>query len=586
MSYTLSIKEMLSVKGLAAEFCRKHTGLLIVYMILLLVFPLKMVVIPYLAGQIIELIKDDPADFYTTAKWTRAWKRLLGSYAVSVVMQGLLEIVDVYISSELYTFMRNKMFQAIFKCYRRDFTNPTVSNIVYKAAVFPEVMMKLLYVMRIILVPGAFILLGLASYTLWLHWSVGILFVATLAITVALWYGMVRVCGKRSTEAYEENDQLMERLGDVLDNLLAVYSASCTKREYRKLAKKQADCETSFRRVMFCHFKFTFPFQVVVSGYFIGAVMLLTVLSRKRSNGGGTLMNTKTLIPSAMILLESQELLNQLGNLIMPTIFEISQLYKMQAFFDKLPKVPDIEPRGPPPPPSQTMISVDNATTQNKAIRDVRLQIRKGDIVVLTGPVGSGKSTLLRTIVGMHPMAQGDILIGGESIKTLDTDDIDDKVTYVAQLPTLLDRSVQQNIELGREKNDDEKPDPDEVAGAQALLAAVGIPDVEATRPAGKGGVYLSGGQRQLVTLARSLLHQKPVMMYDEPTASVSPKLRPKSLRVLLQTLAADRDRIVVIATHTPEDVIEACARDQTLIRRIRNVEMKDGTVVTRRAPP
>lgn len=575
---------MLSVKGLAAEFCRKHTGLLVVYMILLLVFPLKMVVIPYLAGQIIELIKDDPADFYTTAKWTRAWKRLLGSYAVSVVMQGLLEIVDVYISSELYTFMRNKMFQAIFKCYRRDFTNPTVSNIVYKAAVFPEVMMKLLYVMRIILVPGALILLGLVSYTLWLHWSVGILFVATLAITVALWYGMVKVCGKRSTEAYEENDQLMERLGDVLDNLLAVYSASCTKREYRKLAKKQADCETSFRRVMFCHFKFTFPFQVVVSGYFIGAVMLLTVLSRKRSNGDGTLMNTKTLIPSAMILLESQELLNQLGNLIMPTIFEISQLYKMQAFFDKLPKVPDIEPRGPPPPPSQTMISVDNATTQNKAIRDVRLQIRKGDIVVLTGPVGSGKSTLLRTIVGMHPMAQGDILIGGESIKTLDTDDIDDKVTYVAQLPTLLNRSVQQNIELGREKNDDEKPDPDEVAGAQALLAAVGIPDVEATRPAGKGGVYLSGGQRQLVTLARSLLHQKPVMMYDEPTASVSPKLRPKSLRVLLQTLAADRDRIVVIATHTPEDVIEACARDQTLIRRIRNVEMKDGTVVTRRA--
>lgn len=572
---------MLSVKSLAAEFCREHKGLLIVYMFLLLVFPLKMVIIPYLAGRIIELIKDDPTDFYSTAAWTKAWKLLIGAYAASVLMQGLLEIVDVYISSELYTFMRKKMFKAIFECYRRDFTNPTVSNIVHKAAVFPEVMMKLLYVMRIILVPGALILLGLMSYTLWLHWSVGILFVATLAITIALWYGMVKVCGKRSAEAYEENDQLIERFGDVLDNLLAVYSARCTKREYRKLVKKQADCETSFRNVMFCHFKFTFPFQVVVSGYFVGAVMLLTVLSRRRQGDKQPLMNTKTLIPSAMILLESQELLNQLGNLIMPTIFEISQLYKMQAFFDKLPKAPDLEPRAPSHDNNETdvAIRVKGVTTGTNAIHDVDLTVRKGEIVILTGAVGSGKSTMLRTIAGMHPMTKGDVEILGESIKTLDTDAIDDKVTYVAQLPTLLNRSVQENVQLGTERDDSETPDPADVADAQALLNAVGIPDVEATRPAGKGGVRLSGGQRQLVTLARSLLHQKPIMMYDEPTASVSPKLRPKSLRVLLKALADDRDRTIVIATHTPEDVVEACAHDQTLVRRIRNVEMHNGTV-------
>jgi len=576
---------MLSVKSLAAEFCREHKGLLIVYMFLLLVFPLKMVVIPYLAGRIIELIKDNPGEFYTTPAWTKAWKLLLGAYGAAVLMQGLLEIVDVYISSELYTFMRKKMFKAIFECYRRDFTNPTVSNIVHKAAVFPEVMMKLLYVMRIILVPGALILLGLMSYTLWLHWSVGILFAATLAITVALWYGMVRVCGRRSTEAYEENDQLLERFGDVLDNLLAVYSARCTKREYRKLVRRQAECETSFRQVMFCHFKFTFPFQVVVSGYFVGAVMLLTVLSRNAGDTNVPLMDTKTLIPSAMILLESQELLNQLGNLIMPTIFEISQLYKMQAFFDKLPKTPAARPRVAPIP-GDVVIRVRGVTTETNAIHDVDLTVEKGDIVILTGAVGSGKSTLLRTIAGMHPITAGDIEIVGESIATLDTDAIDDKVTYVAQLPTLLNRSVRENVRLGTEPDDEEPDVPDvaDVADAQALLNAVGIPDVEATRPAGKGGVRLSGGQRQLVTLARSLLHQKPIMMYDEPTASVSPKLRPKSLRVLLRALADDRDRVIVIATHTPEDVIEACARDQTLVRRIRNVEMRDGAVVTRGA--
>lgn len=572
---------MLSIKSLAAEFCREHKGLLIVYMFLLLVFPLKMVIIPYLAGRVIEMIKDNPADFYTTAAWRKVWKRLIGAYVASVLMQGLLQIVDVYISSELYTFMRKKMFKVIFECYRRDFTNPTVSNIVHKAAVFPEVMMKLLYVMRIILVPGALILLGLASYTLWLHWSVGILFIATLSITVALWYGMVKVCGKRSAEAYEENDQLIERFGDVLDNLLAVYSARCTNREYRKLVKKQTNCEVGFRKVMFCHFKFTFPFQVVVSGYFVGAVMLLTILSR-RQNDKQPLMNTKTLVPSAMILLESQELLNQLGNLIMPTIFEISQLYKMQAFFDSLPKVPELEPRVPSADShgSDVAIRVKGVTTGTNAIHDVDLVIYKGDIVILTGAVGSGKSTMLRTIAGMHPLTKGDIEILGESIKTLDADAIDDKVTYVAQLPTLLDRSVQENIRLGTERDDSEGPDPDEVADAQALLNAVGIPDVEATRAAGKGGVRLSGGQRQLVTLARSLLHQKPIMMYDEPTASVSPKLRPKSLRVLIKALADDRDRTIVIATHTPEDVVEACAHDQTLVRRIRNIEMSGGTVV------
>ncbi|WP_434724331.1 thiamine ABC transporter ATP-binding protein [Mesorhizobium sp. RIZ17] len=168
-----------------------------------------------------------------------------------------------------------------------------------------------------------------------------------------------------------------------------------------------------------------------------------------------------------------------------------------------------------------------------------------GRITAVMGPSGSGKSTLLNLIAGFETPDAGKVLIGGIDIG--DAPPSARPVSMVFQENNLFAHlTVEANVGLGRSPS--LKLGDVDRAAVTTALARVGLAGKEKRLPR-----ELSGGERQRVALARVLLRDRPVLLLDEPFASLGPALRDDMLD-LMAGIHAEREMTVLFVTHQPED--------------------------------
>ncbi|MFE1129430.1 thiol reductant ABC exporter subunit CydD [Streptomyces albidoflavus] len=153
------------------------------------------------------------------------------------------------------------------------------------------------------------------------------------------------------------------------------------------------------------------------------------------------------------------------------------------------------------------------------AVREATFTVEPGETVALVGPSGCGKTTLLQAALGFVAPAEGRVTVGGTDLAEVDRELWHQRIAWVPQRPQLFAGTVAENVRLAR-------PDASEVEVARALEQA-GAREFVAGLPAGvetelgEEGAGLSAGQRQRVALARAFLADRPVLLLDEPTASL-----------------------------------------------------------------
>jgi polar amino acid transport system ATP-binding protein len=188
-------------------------------------------------------------------------------------------------------------------------------------------------------------------------------------------------------------------------------------------------------------------------------------------------------------------------------------------------------------------------------LRNVSLQLRKGEVVALIGPSGSGKSTFLRCLNHLETVDRGGIAIDGE---TLASTDAAGRCAYVsdAEVRRICRKTgmVFQHFNLFPHLTVLENiieapmvvkglPRDQAIANAEGLLAKVGLSDKRNSYPA-----RLSGGQKQRVAIARALAMEPEVMLFDEPTSALDPELTGEVLRAM-RALAQEHMTMLVV-TH------------------------------------
>lgn len=181
------------------------------------------------------------------------------------------------------------------------------------------------------------------------------------------------------------------------------------------------------------------------------------------------------------------------------------------------------------------------------AIANLNLTIRPGEKVAILGRIGSGKSTLLKLAGGLYEPTGGNILLDDVDTRQIDPNFLRDKVTLLNQSPRLFLGTLRENLDLAR---------MDGYSTDQELLAALRNFHLDQLvrnhpkgldMPLGEDGLGLSGGQKQIVSLARLTLRHPRVVLLDEPTTGLDEQTERQALNVLAQWA---RDKTVVVVTH------------------------------------
>lgn len=200
-----------------------------------------------------------------------------------------------------------------------------------------------------------------------------------------------------------------------------------------------------------------------------------------------------------------------------------------------------------------------------------RLQFKSGERVLLVGPIGCGKSTLLKMLAGLYGPSEGRVRLGDADLWEIDPQLVASQVGYLPQAVQLFKGTLRSNLALTGVTSD---------SRLLQITRELGIDGIAASSPQGmdlaisEGGEGLSGGQRQLVALARVLINQPRIWLLDEPTSSLDSESEQRVWAALQE--AVQPEDILIVATHRPM----AAARLATRV-----IVMQQGQVVKDGAP-
>ncbi len=185
------------------------------------------------------------------------------------------------------------------------------------------------------------------------------------------------------------------------------------------------------------------------------------------------------------------------------------------------------------------------AHTGVQAIKNFNLNINKGEKIALIGKTGSGKTTLAQLLLNMYQLNSGTILYDGVDLEKINNDDLRNQISYVPQDVFLFSDSVKNNISFGVEKADFETI-------KKAALQASIHQEIEKFEKGyetliGERGVTLSGGQKQRISIARALIKQPKMVIFDDCLSAVDAKTENEVIGNLYTYL---QDKTAIIITH------------------------------------
>lgn len=194
---------------------------------------------------------------------------------------------------------------------------------------------------------------------------------------------------------------------------------------------------------------------------------------------------------------------------------------------------------------------VSFAYNKEKTVVDqINLRIKQGDKIVFIGKNGSGKSTLIDLLLRMYEPSAGRILLSGQNVADMPLDEYRNMISVVSQEIYLFNDTIRNNICLYRQIDDNTIRSICKDSGLEEFLNEVSL-----DYTVGQNGTMLSGGQKQKIALARALLHDRPIVVFDEATSGTD-SYSEQQINSLLHTKL--KDKTVIAITHRQEILSEA----------------------------
>jgi ATP-binding cassette subfamily B protein len=249
--------------------------------------------------------------------------------------------------------------------------------------------------------------------------------------------------------------------------------------------------------------------------------------------------------------------LQELGNVI--NVYRETEV-SLQNFQQILDTPRDPKPADPEPLDELMTLQFDQVSFQHQsssalALDEIRFSAARGDTVAFVGPSGAGKSTLVKLLVGLYAPKTGEILYNGIPSNRVDLDVLREKIGFVTQDTQLFSGSIRENLLFVNPKaTDEECMEVLHQAAAHSLLSRA---DRGLDTLIGEGGVKVSGGEKQRLSIARALLRHPQLLVFDEATSSLD-SLTEEEISRTIREVATNQEAITILIAHRLSTVMHA----------------------------
>ena len=200
-------------------------------------------------------------------------------------------------------------------------------------------------------------------------------------------------------------------------------------------------------------------------------------------------------------------------------------------------------------------VSFKHQTARQNALTNISFNVKKGETIAFVGPSGSGKTTLVKLLVGLYKPLEGDLLYNKVSFRDLDIEEFRHQIGFVTQDTQLFAGSIRENLLFVNPRaSEDEMMTALKKASAFTLLSRA---DNGLDTVIGEGGMKISGGEKQRLSIARALLRQPRLLVFDEATSALD-SITEEAITNTVKQISNEKEQINILIAHRLSTIMHA----------------------------
>lgn len=526
-------KPSYNINQTVSDFFKDKKLIIVIYFILLLAFPIYTIVLPHYYGNLIDSMKKKEIPKQTLYI-------IIGLWILVMLMNFFSNYLDAYFKPELQGHIRNNIIDNIVERFKECYKEQEIGDLIAKILKLPTTINDLFHEVKDYIIPLGMMFVFAIGYFSYIDIKLGFITFIGIGIFFFIIYLFLKTCIVHARDADTYSDLVYEQIGEMLENLSNMYASDTTQYEKDRLSEFAKNMTEKSRKTIKCSANFNLLFNAAYLILFFGINCFAFYLFKK----GQIKINsfTSVLIISLYIISYLSEVTIEIKDFIV----NLGTLSKTQNFLDKLMESECVI-RG-----NRNFIKIDRGDIDVRNVflsydnshlfKGLSVKIGHGEKVAIMGQIGSGKSTFVKMLLKFFKTQSGQIFINGVNIENISPESLRQQIMYIPQNPIMFNRTLYENIVYGL--NIDR-------TYVENLMNQLGVfkifGDLTLDSAVGKRGERLSGGQKQMVYLLRTILKNSKIVILDEPTSALDKESKEYILQILQKIM---QNRTVLIITH------------------------------------
>lgn len=544
------------INNILFDFLKENKLNYFLYFISLSYIPVSKVGMPHLYGKLIGSIKKLNMDI--TIKYLII---LIFVWFIIQIIQALSNLLYSRVLPKFNSYTRVRIIDEIIKRYQTNFKDLLVGDTITKLIKAPWVLEDVFHELESFVFSNSLVVITSFFY-LYRHNNIlGFLYLISMSIILYLCIIFSQSCTNVVEKSEKIFDGSHEEIEDMLSNLISVYTSNKNNFEKDRVEYLSRGIYKSEQNYYKCFNKYRILYSIVFILIFaILNIYSIKIFYEKKINvealSAIIIINYSLLSTFMTVFYQTKRFIDLKGRLSI-----------LSTYLDNLPNLDNSSKELVNP--KEIVIKIRNLGfyyIKNKYIlKDISIDIKQNEKIALIGEIGSGKSTIGKLLVKLFSYDEGSIKINNIELSELSIKSLRKVITYIPQHPKLFNRTLYSNITYGISNVKREN--------VLKLINSINIDSIRTKfldnldKPVGKYGNNLSGGQRQIIWLLRSILQKSKVIILDEPTSS----LDESNKKIVMDFIYnASKDKTLILITHDNEIL--------NLVDRI--IKLDKGTII------